>query len=213
MLVKFEGLDEDLPEVSLERIEDTYAQFELQLPFSRTLITRFMTKLDNARKACGDQGYVTIEALKAELNTPAWDDLNMPESELHKFLCTEIFLDSSKGHVIGQLDYDLMRIFGILHCRGTIKQKAQYFYEILQAGGVEKQASIAASDKDFKPNFEKICALSVWDLFDANTEIEIGSSTQLYSQEEIEKLKQEVEILLEYHFIEHIYGANSKVDY
>ena len=60
-------------------------------------MSRFFEKVDNASKANGEQGYVTIEALKDELTTPAWKDLEDPESTLCKLLKTEMFKDAKKG--------------------------------------------------------------------------------------------------------------------
>ena len=46
--------DEDLAEPSLAGITDSYLLFELKLPFARTLINRFITKVNDADIACGD---------------------------------------------------------------------------------------------------------------------------------------------------------------
>ena len=60
-------------------------------------MSRFFEKVDNAAKTNGDQGYVTIDSLKQELTTPAWKDLEDPESTLCKLLSTEMFKDKQKG--------------------------------------------------------------------------------------------------------------------
>ena len=97
-----------------------------------------MTKLDNATTKCKNTGYVTIDALKEEFTTPAWDGLKDPESVLYKLLSTKVFKNYNKGQMGIQIDCDLLRIFGLLHCQGTIKKKAHFFYGLVQAGGVEK---------------------------------------------------------------------------
>ena len=70
-----EGQEKDLPEISLKGITDKYRQFELQLPFAQTYISRFMQAIDNAENECGNKGFVTIETLSSKLTTPAWEDL------------------------------------------------------------------------------------------------------------------------------------------
>ena len=52
-MAAYEGQDIDLPIIPVENITDRFAEFELKLPFSRTLLTRFMEKIDNAEKANG----------------------------------------------------------------------------------------------------------------------------------------------------------------
>ena len=86
-----------------------------------------------------------------------------------------------------QIDIDLLKIFGLLHCRGTIRRKAHFFYGLLQKGGEDKFQFISAGDKDFVPNFEKLCLIASWGLFAAT--IQIGTFDELYSAEETEKLK------------------------
>ena len=67
--------EKDLPEVT-RNVKDQYLKFELSLPFQRILLNNFLKKLDNALKACGDESFVTIDALKAEFKTDAWRELN-----------------------------------------------------------------------------------------------------------------------------------------
>ena len=89
--------EEALPEPPLTGITDTYLLFEMKLPFARTLINRFITKVNDAETACGEQGYVTIEALATELSSPAWKDLKDPDSVLVKLLTSSAFKDEGKG--------------------------------------------------------------------------------------------------------------------
>ena len=57
-----------------------------------------MTKVNDAETACGEQGYVTIDALAVELSSPAWKDLKEPDSVLVKLLSSAAFKDEKKGH-------------------------------------------------------------------------------------------------------------------
>ena len=55
-------------------------------------------------------------------------------------------------------------LYGVLHCRDSsnLKNKAQGLYDILQDGD---HNHISANDKDFHPNFTKMCAFSSYDLW------------------------------------------------
>ena len=66
-------------------------RFELSLPFARTMVNRFFEKVDNAEKASGGNGFVTFEALQAELVTPAWFGLGSPDSTLYRLLNSDLF--------------------------------------------------------------------------------------------------------------------------
>ena len=164
-MAEYEGKDIDLPEIPIENVTDRFQEFEMKLPFTRTLLTRYMEKVDNAEKANGSQGFVTIQQLAAELSTPAWQGLNSDADELYKFMTSGIF------KVLGQradiLDTSRLKLFGLVHCRHTIRKKAHFFYEFLQQGGYEKFPQISAGDKDFGPNFQMLCDVACWDLFES----------------------------------------------
>ena len=133
-----EGQDKDLPKPSLKGISEVYQLFELQLPFVRTPVIRFMEILEAADKKCGEKGFVTIQSLSEELTTPAWEDLKNEESQLYKFLCSPIFKNQRKGHNKDEIDTEYLRIFALLHCAGKAVEKAHVYYEMLQEGGIEK---------------------------------------------------------------------------
>lgn len=54
----------DLPAIDLGGIRDVYARFEAQLPFNRTLVSVLIVKIDEAEKECGEQGFITLAALR-----------------------------------------------------------------------------------------------------------------------------------------------------
>ena len=54
----------DLPAIDIGGIRDVYARFEASLPFNRTLVTVMLKKIEEAEKECGEQGYVTLTALR-----------------------------------------------------------------------------------------------------------------------------------------------------
>ena len=74
---------------------------------------------------------------------------------------------------------------------------------------MERHEHLSANDKDLAPVFEKICELSAWGLMQQCAEL--GVVDQLYSAEEIEQMKEQVETVREDQFVEDIYGINSKV--
>ena len=164
-----DGGDKDLPAVT-RNVKDTYLKFELSLPFQRILLNNFLKKVDNALKASGDSGFVTIDSLKAEFTTQAWNELKEPGSPLIKILTSPTFKNPKENHTEEQIDVDFLKLIGLFHCAGKPRDKAIAFYGILQDGGLEKHKFISAQDKDLNPIFEKMCAISSWELF------EIGES-------------------------------------
>ena len=55
---------QDLPAISIQNITDRLIKLELTLPFTRTQIVVFEERLNMAHKECGDNGYVTLDALR-----------------------------------------------------------------------------------------------------------------------------------------------------
>ena len=61
---------------------------------------------------------------------------------------------------------------------------------------MERHQFITATDKDLNPVFEKMCALSSWELFEIAHQA--GEVDELiYNEEEVKKLKDQVEVLRE----------------
>ena len=101
---------------------------------------------------------MTVESLKAEFKTPAWSGLKDKKSVLYKFLTSDnfknknrIFKTNKQGPLI---DKDLLVLFGLLHCEGTLEEKSYNFNTFLQECGIEKNGFIAASDEDFITIFD-----------------------------------------------------------
>ena len=69
---------------------------------------------------------------------------------------------------------------------------------------MEKHEFVSAADKDLPPVFEKICELSLWGLMQQCAEL--GVVDELYSADEIEQMKEQVETVREDQFIEDIFG-------
>lgn len=106
--------------------------FENSLPFCRGLIVPFCDHIRKAEKISGGDGYVTINSLKEELTSPAWDPLHDVDSVLVRILLSSAFKNPEKGitsddHICS----DTLKLFGILHCQGNLKDKAEEWYNLL----------------------------------------------------------------------------------
>ena len=53
--------------------------------------------IDDAEAEDGGEGYVTLPTLRKKLNTPAWKDLENPDSKLGKILLSSSLKDEKKG--------------------------------------------------------------------------------------------------------------------
>ena len=83
----------DLPAVDVSGISDPFEKFEQSLPFNRTLLAVMNAKIEDAHKACGGFGWVTLPALHKVLTTKAWAPLADIESKLAKTLLSAEFKD------------------------------------------------------------------------------------------------------------------------
>ena len=117
-----------------------------------------MVLLKMAQADCGDAESVTLAALRARLETPAWRTLEDEESTLSKFLMSAAFKD--EGQAQDQVSVQSLKIFALLNCPRKIPDKAEHLYNMLQDGGLEAHAQISANDKDLVPVFEKLCGLA-----------------------------------------------------
>ena len=136
-----DGGDKDLPAVT-RNVKDQYLKFELSLPFQRILLVNFLKKIDECHKACGDGGFVTIDSMKTQFTTAAWQDLKKPDSALSKMLTSKHF--KNEGHTAEQIDLDTLKLIAIFHCAGKPRDKAVAFYGVLQEGGLERHEFISA---------------------------------------------------------------------
>ena len=67
--------EDNRPTMSTCDSQDLCKQFELSLPFSKTYIKLFVSNLDKITEICGNEGFVTLEALADHIATPAWEPL------------------------------------------------------------------------------------------------------------------------------------------
>jgi hypothetical protein len=179
VITKVVDLDLDAPSSSNE-IET----LENSLPFCRGLIVPFCDHVRKAEKLAGGDGYVTIDSLKEEFASPAWESLNNRDSILVRILLSSAFKNNDKG--ITHEDHicaDTLKLFGILHCQGNPKDKAEEFYNLLQEGGKAQHPKISANDKDLKPVFQKMCDFVTRDIF--VTFSRIAGKEVLYEENEL----------------------------
>lgn len=155
----------DLKAIDINKLSDPYDKFEASLPFNRILLPIMLKQIDDADADCGAQGFVTIEALKNQLTSSAWEPLADSNSMLVKTLLSPAFKNEKKGHTAEQIDTEHLKIFSIVHCSGKPVDKATELFCILQDGGFEKHEYIAAGDKDFEPAFLKLAQFATLDVF------------------------------------------------
>ena len=203
----------DLPAIDIGGIRDVYARFEASLPFNRTLVTVLLKKIDEAEKECGDQGFVTLAALRTQLPTPSWKPLESPDSMLGKVLLSDSFKDAKQNQSPDQIDVTFLKCFALIHCSGKPIDKTNAFYEVLQEGGFERHTQISAGDKDFAPVFDKMCSFVTKDVFDL-AKMTGSVENHVYTEDEMSQIahKDVFEVIREEVWLEEVFGAQSRLE-
>jgi len=124
-------------------------------------------------------------------------------------LLSPAFKNDKKNQTEDQIDAEWLKVFSIVHCRGTPLDKTNAFYCVLQDGGFEQHEEIAAGDKDFEPVWIKICHFATIDVF--KFAFDAGFTTVTYTEEEQEQLKEQVEPLKEDKWLEDVYDVQSRL--
>lgn len=101
-----------------------------------------------------DGSYLTLDALRETLKTPAWSEIGEEDSRLCKLLSSRVFKNEK-----GLIDVNSLILFGIHHCAGDIESKSTALYGVFQDGGQSQHKNMSASDKDIKPNMNKFITL------------------------------------------------------
>jgi len=73
--------------------KDAYQRYELNLPFARVECVDFWGVIVRAHAECGSDGFVTVKALRKQLDNEFWVDLDDPNSSLVKILQSKAFKD------------------------------------------------------------------------------------------------------------------------
>mmetsp|Transcript_26547 Transcript_26547/g.35509 ORF Transcript_26547/g.35509 Transcript_26547/m.35509 type:complete len:257 (+) Transcript_26547:27-797(+) len=198
----------DLPASNLNSIDDPFIKFEASLPFNRTLLPMMMHRITEAENECGGKGFVTLAALRNQLNTPAWCELADPVSILSQTLLSQAF--KSPNLAEDQIDSKWLRVWSILHCSGSLRDKSNELFCILQDGGFEKHELITAGDKDLDPVWDKICEFATSAVFELTLSAGMVTSA-VYTEDEIGSLQNYVEELKE-NWLEPIYGVTNRLE-
>ena len=123
--------DEKKPEI--EKKSSTIEKFEFGLPFNQVNILAYVQAVQRAHASCGKLDFVTIEALRKELTTPAWKPLEDKTSKLSLILHSKAFKNIEKGQSEEQIDVVYLICMGLLHCKQEKKsqEKALAFYNVV----------------------------------------------------------------------------------
>ena len=197
----------DLPAPTMEGVTDMYRRYELETVFARTAFGPFA---DAVNKAAGEEEFVTFQSLSAELNTPLWMSLNEDGSDLRKLLEQPCFQSEHTDLAQQQVDKTKLIIFGLLNCVDAKKpvRKARAFYDILQDGGFDAHAEIAAGDKDFKPAFKSFVEIAGKDIMEA-AKATHGIDCP-YTDDDFTEIDENLDDVSE-DFLEDIFGPKSRV--
>ena len=68
---------------------------EAHIPFRQSDLPFLVNKIKLAHKRCDGDGYVTLRALRTELNVISWDDLKENDSSLAEALLSPAFKNES----------------------------------------------------------------------------------------------------------------------
>ena len=96
-VVENKDLIKDLPAIDIQGIRDPYEKFASSLPFNRTLLPVMLKQIEDAEVDSGDQGFVTLAALRKQLTSAAWKPLDDPNSSLSKTLLSPAFKNAKKN--------------------------------------------------------------------------------------------------------------------
>ena len=168
-----------------------------------------MCKLKIAEQQSGNEGYVTIESLKSEFNTEAWEDLDDEESTLYRFLNSSMFRNKAKLQKDEQIDSEILSLFALLHCPGKAQDRAEQLYQVLHEGH-PSNGFTAASNKNMFRVFNKLCDLASHDLMKVCCQIE--EHPQFYNDDELESMREAVDTVREEQLLESLYGARARLD-
>jgi len=122
--------------------------------------------ITQAQRECGNEGFVTVDALRKILTNDIWKDLDNANSNLVRILQGSHFKDPESDQTEEQIDYKILASFTILNCHGDAKNKIEVLYNILQDGGVDDHTHISASDKDFPGFWNNLLKFSTLYLFE-----------------------------------------------
>lgn len=166
---------------------------------------------------------ISLSALQSVFKThPSWSDMQNTSSAFVKFLKESCPCDGHdndddqdiSSSLLNSEEYHLsvfkLRCLGLLYCDGKAKEKAFEFYDMLQD---DNQPSIAASDKDFKPNFITLLDMASEMVFRLEPIfMKTGEPFSQVSKEEVDQVRDtKYDDLLE-EFLDAVFDVEAKLD-
>ena len=154
---------------------------------------------------------------------PSWSDMQNTSSAFVAFLKDACPCD---GHNDDENDSDVnssllnseehhlsvfkLRCLGLLYCDGKAPEKAFEFYDMLQD---DNQPSIAAGDKDFKPNFFTLLDMASEMVYRLEPKyMKTGEPFSQVSKEEVDKVRDSKYDDLIEEFLDIVFDVESKLD-
>ena len=112
-----------------------------------------INKIKLAHKRCDGAGYVTLRALRTELNLKSWDDLKENDSSLAEVLLSPAFKNESLNQTEDQIDVKWLSVWAILKCKATIEQRSYELFRAIYESGPEMHSMIPQDVKIIEPIF------------------------------------------------------------
>jgi hypothetical protein len=164
-------------------------------------IKYFVLLLNRCEAQDGVEGYVTINSLRYNLQAYTWRPLHDDSSQLTQMLLSPVFRGVREP---GQIDVCYLKLFALIHCDGSVQDKAAEFYNILQDGG--QQDWISHSDKDIVPALRKMANLVTEGIF------KLSGLAMKYNELELDKINDAINDMPETAFIEPVFGQFSRLN-
>ena len=112
--------------------QNSFSSFEMELPFSRTFVDVFASRVRAAASAMKTDGlsdgtWISLAALANQCTTTAWSGLRDPNSRISKVVTHKVFQKNEPG----QISVDSLITFAVLHCTGKAKEKSIVLFSLL----------------------------------------------------------------------------------
>ena len=197
----------DLPEPSTAGVSDVYRVFELGTLFARTQFGHLEQAIEKVK---GEGTTVSIDALADEMGTGLWLSAKKADSPARQLLSQPLFQGEDSDISAGTVDAEKLIIFALLNsvdAKVPIK-KARAFFCLLQDGGFETHAEIAAGDKDFIPAFKTFMHMALHDMQQAAKAV--GGVDPCYDDDDLNNVDEGFEDFSE-SFLEDVFGPRSRM--
>ena len=119
-------------------------------------LKKFYERIDHCLLFCDHKRYITLDSFSQQFPEPEWEGMTIAKSPLNKIFQSDAFRVTSEGNST-RIDANHLKLFGLLHCVGHVKEKATFLFNIIN--------SAETPQDNLETIFEKICALASWELF------------------------------------------------